>query len=294
MKKQVYVSFNEGRARYQYVRHLLKTIDCEQGLAGEGDFLCGLYGRMFDSDDPQLELLLCTLRAEGIKWSERIEHIYSDAELRSFPLLVLGVNRKEIDPYGPSHGTTYDLSNACPQCGSGAVQTSPFYAPAKSFPKSGMICYASTEVFAAEALADGLRRAETTGLELRQVQSSRDNVPLPWWQMIPRSTMPKMSGNTKGITRSEKPPPCPVCQRDGHYHTVKEPMEIIYNSTDVLLDSLPDVVQTWECFGVSGIDRENFRRSRFAAPAILVKPRVFDIFRKLKGKHAHFAPVRIV
>jgi hypothetical protein len=204
------------------------------------------------------------------------------------------VERNEIDPFGPSHGTTFDLSSACPRCGTGAVQTSPFYGPAKSFPKTGLICASSTETFVAEPLADALRRAETTGLELRQARSHREHEPLPWWQIVPRFTMPKMSQATKGIVHDQKLPPCPQCGRDGHYHTASEPEQIAYASADVEADELPDVVQTWECFSRSGIDPDDFRRSRFADPAILVKPGVFDIFRRMKVKHARFQPVWIV
>jgi len=48
-----------------------------------------------------------------------------------------------------------------------------------------------------------------------------------------------------------------------------------------------------ESFGVSGIDKKDPRLSRFYDPEILVSPKVFDIFRKLKIKHAEFLPVRI-
>ncbi|QDV91411.1 hypothetical protein RAS2_25100 [Phycisphaerae bacterium RAS2] len=292
MKKTAYISFNEGRMRYPFVHVLLKSIDCEAGLAGPENFLCGLYGQTFDDRDPRLQALRDTLKRNGIKWSERIEHIYTDAELRAFPYLRLTVDRKEIDPSGPSHGTTYDLSNACPQCGCGAVQTSPFYAPAKSLPRTGLLCASNTEVFVAEKLADAFRRAEVTGLELRQVLSAREHEALPWWQIIPRFTMPKLSPATKGIVRSD-PPPCTLCGRDGHFNTMKEPEEIVYSSAEVDAAALPDIVATWECFSVSRIDREDFRNSRFAQPAILLKPSVFDIFRKLKVKHARLAPVQI-
>jgi hypothetical protein len=147
-------------------------------------------------------------------------------------------------------------------------------------------------MFVAAALAEALRSAEVTGLELRQVLSSREHQPLPWWQIIPEFTMPKMSPATKGVVQGD-PPACTLCRRDGHYNTMKEPEEIAYASREVDGGSLPDVVQSWERFGKSHIRSEDFKDSRLADPLILVRPKVFDIFRKLKVKHACFDPVRI-
>jgi len=225
----------------------------------------------------------------------RIDHRYTDKELRDSSLLSLIVTRAEIDPWGPNYGTTYDITRGCPTCGTGAMQSSPFYAPSSVFPKKGLVCDSGTEKFIATPLADAFRAASVTGLELRQVQSARQRMPLSWWQLIPEYIMPQMSPATKGIARGDDPLPCSHCRRDGYYHTIKEPEEIVYarSNIDADLDELPDVVQTWECFDVSWIDHKDFRRSRFAAPAILVKPKVFDILRKLKVRHVCFTPVRI-
>lgn len=294
MIRRVYISFNEGRKNYRKVRSLLDTIDCADGLAGEDHFLCGLYGRMFDERDPKLQVLRSLLSRERIEWSERIEDHYDDSELRSFPLLDLSVDRKEIDPYGPTRGTTYDLSTGCPQCGTGATQTSPFLAPPRSLPKTGLLCASSSETFVATPLAEALRAEDVSGIELRQVLSSTDRTPLPWFQIVSSFEMPKMAPSTKGIVRDPTLPPCPRCQRDGHYHTVKEPLQIVYDSASLTVGELPDVVHTWECFGRSGIHAENFRYSRFAPPLILVNRKVFEIFRAMGVKHARFTPVRFV
>jgi len=254
------------------------------------------HGLMYpnNGEDPDYEKMFqAVLESEGVSWSViRIEHRYTDKELRGFPLLSLSVDRAEIDPWGPNYGTTYDLSQGCTACGTGAVQTSPFFAPRSSLPKTGLVCDSGTEKLVATPLAAALRAAHVTGLELRQVQSSRDHNPLPWWQIILEYTMPKMSPATRGVIRGD-PPPCPHCQRDGHYETLREPQEIVYDRNDVVPDNIPDVVQSWEHFGQSWIDKEDFRRSRFAEPLVLVKPRVFDIFRRLKVRGARFDPVRI-
>ena len=294
MRRQHYISFNIPRDHGDRIRAALAEIECEhwwkpppneRGLPS--------FENLFDSEDPRLCAVIELVQREGFKPFERIDHVYTDQERRIFPLLHLMVERGEIHPFGPSHGTTYDLLEGCQRCGCGAVQTSPFYAPRRSFPKTGLIVQSSTETFVAERLADALQCATLTGLELRQVHSHPDREPLPWWQLMPRITMPRMNTATKGLVRGN-PPPCTLCRRDGHYHTAREPETIVYARKDIDCDVLPDVVQTWECFGKSHIEANDFRRSRFAEPAILVQPRVFDIIRKLKVKHARFAPVRIV
>lgn len=270
----------------------LKSIGCAEGMAAPDSLLCGLFQQSFDDDDPRLLELRRVLSERNVRVVERIETSYTDKELRSFPYLHLMVDRTEISPFGPSHGTTYDLSTGCPQCGCGARQTSPFYGPIKSFPKSGMIVRSSTEMFVADALANALRRAEVTGLELRRARSSRGHEPLSWHQIIAHVTLPKMSPATKGIIRGD-PPPCPVCRRDGHYHTIHEPEEIVYRREEVNVDALPDIVATWECFGKSYIGDPELGESRFAGPLILTKPSVLDVFRETRVKHARFVPVRV-
>ncbi len=292
MTKRIFLSFGAGTTPWSVLAEMLTTVGCHE-IVAKGENFANHYHYTFDADDPRLPKLRAALRKRPeFRWSERVEHVYADSELRSFPFVHLIVDRKEIAPFGPRHGTTYDLGRACPVCGTGAVQISPFYSPDRAFPKSGLIVKSSTETFVAEALAEALRRAEITGLELRQVRSSRDHGPLPWWQIIPVHTMPKMDKATKGLIHGS-PPPCSSCRRDGHYHTTQQPEGIVYAKKDVDPDALPDIVQTWECFGKSRIDRDDFKQSRLAEPAILVKPRVFDIFRRLKVKHAVFSPVRI-
>lgn len=299
MNKRFFIQFNEGRKQYAQVRRLLESAAITQGLAEKEDVLCGLFQYTFDENDVRLERLRGILIQNEIRWYERIEHVYTDSELRSFPLLALGVDR---DPIGlhrsPWYGTTYDLANACPQCGTGAVQTSPLMLPLKGLPKRGVICLGTCfEVLVGPALRQALAGANVTGVELRQTLSYRNAQPLQWWQMIQQYTLPEVSRKSKNFGREPLPGhSCSFCQRDMHCTLNNEPLDWVYDHQDVDINTLPDVVQTWECFGRSVIrdDPEQDLVSGFAQPAILVKPKVFDIFRKLKVKHADFAPVRIV
>jgi len=297
MKTRYFVSFNEGKKSYRRVRRLLETIGCSDGLPDdENDILAGFFAKTLDSTDPKLAALRSLLKRKGIKWSEREEHVYGDDELRSFPLLELSIDRKPLNVGGADYGTTYDLSNACPRCGSGAVQTSPLLLPLSGYPKKGDLCATVFhEILVSVKLAQALREDKVTGLELRQIRFYRNNEPLPWWQMISTFEMPKMSKETRGITWHDgQQGDCTVCGRDGYSHSLDEPWQIAYSKAQVDPAVLPDAVRTWEVFGNAEINYEEPRRSRFGEQRILVKPKVFDVFRRLTVRHARFVPVRIV
>jgi len=275
---------------------LLQDIDCLEGFAEEGDILAGYYSKWFNADDVRLASLRERLAQADIQWSERLEYVYTDAELRLFPLLELSVDRKPMDVGGPQYGTAYDLSKACPRCGACAVQTSPLLLPLSGLPKKGLLCATVFhEILVGQRLKEALQEAGVTGLELRQVCFYRNDEPLPWWQMISMFEMPKMSADTHGISwHDSERGDCPVCERDGHGHMIDEPWDIAYSRVDVDVLNIPEVVRTWEVFGNSRVDKDDERRSWYGEQRILVKPKVFDIFRRLKIKHARFMPVRIV
>jgi hypothetical protein len=298
MKVRVSISFNEGRKKIAYVRSLLAAINCEDGLAGEDSFLCGLYGHMFDADDPRLKSLRDTLRSEGFRWTENIVHEYTDTELRQFPLLWVSL---DLDPVGLERSTgfetQYDLSMACPRCGTGARQTSPLMLPLNQLPKKGdLILGPRFKFLAGPRLRQALIDADVTGLELRQALSHRNQEPLPWWQMYSEYEMPKMSKKIKNLGRETKPGwGCPVCERDMHVRTNREPLEFLYDRNSVDPQALPDIVHTWECWGRSILNDDPMRDlvRGFATPFTLVKPKVFEIFKNFKIKDMDFVPVRI-
>jgi len=301
MRKRCYVSFGVPReARDRYYR-LLESIGCLDGWhEAHPDFPRSnpWFGYTFDVGDPCFQDLLRLLHSTKLDWSERHEHLYTNAELRRFPLLILRIVRKSIDGGGPEHNTEYDVSAACPRCGTGAVQTSPLMVPLSELPKGGSVCRTHRgHVLVASELAEALRHAAVSGIELRQARLYQNNEPLDWWQIISTYTMPRMSPKTMGIVRDTDPGwGCPVCGRDCYGETMDPPTEIIYDRCQADPAALPDVVQTWECFGRSMLhdDPQRHLIRGFAQPMILVKPKVLDILRERKVTSVCFSPVRIV
>src|SRR5262249_26607256 len=74
--------------------------------------------------DPRFPVLLELLRQHDEDPSLRYRDRYTEEELDSARLLVLHPNRECEPSGGVKWGMTYDLSAACPACGTGARQTS--------------------------------------------------------------------------------------------------------------------------------------------------------------------------
>jgi rRNA maturation protein Nop10 len=294
MKARVSVMFNSRDRPWPVVRRILEDAG-QLDLARRGpNPYANNYNATFAADTPELARLRTALTEEGLTWLERREHLYTEAELWAAPLLELIVRVAEKGRGGPTYGTQYDLSQACPQCGTGAVQISPLVLAPVEIPKTGAIFQTfHSEMLVAPMLAQALKEAGVTGLTLGEVRSKAGR-PLPWVQLLSTTELPPMAPQTRGIIRGTGPDsPCPGCGRDGYFHTTKWPSEIAYATSQVTPDPLPDVVHTYERFGRSWL-REPFEQSRFAQPLLLVKPKVYDIFKRQKVRRVEFHPVRLV
>jgi hypothetical protein len=248
---------------------------------------------MYINGEERLDQFMQAASTQGFDVSDnpwREERLYTDRELAAFPLLLIQVPRAFCGDGGPRHGTQYDFSAGCRLCGAGARQTSPLYLRRGDPPKKRdiFVTYGG-ESLVSVRVAAALEAESVSGLELRQAVSHKDGEPLPWWQMIASHEMPPVSPFSSGFSRERR---CIMCKRDGHYGSAREPTELAYDRT-VRLDELPDVVRTWECMAVSGLG-EPLKNSRIAQPLLLVKPRVFRIFRQIGAKPMAFSPVRII
>lgn len=291
MRERTVLIFNFPSAQWRQAQELFRRIGRED-LARAPKRPFG-YTFVFESV-AKLEEFYANARALGFGEDlgfARRERLYTKPELQAAPLLCLIVRTAPKGLGGPSCGTQYDLSQACPMCGTGAIQTSPLILKASEVPKKGIIFQTMhSEILVALTFAKVLKEARLSGLEFRQAQSFRERKPLPWLQLLAKQELPPMAPATRGILRER---PCPHCRRDGYFHSADEPIEIMYRCSDVDLDALPDVVQTYERFGNSAITKP-FKDSNFASPLLLVKPRVFSIFEQHKVRGVEFVPVQIM
>lgn len=285
--------FNAGQLPWSSVSKLFEAAG-RPDMAAAGPNFLNFYTVEFYADDPRLEGLRTILAREGIEWLERREHLYTHAELQAAPLLVLSVQTPERAHPGPRYGTRYDLSDACPACGTGAVQISPLLLNPAELPKKGHIFQIMDhEKLVSLQLAHALTQAGVSGLELRPARSCKGPVELPWAQLLAHVHLPPVAPTSRGITRED---PCAVCARDGYFGDPRQPLEIEYSLSQLPVsepDELPDAVYTYEYFGKSRLC-EPLSDSYFARPLLLVRPTVYRVFRQLKVRDVKFIPVSIV
>jgi hypothetical protein len=292
MKERAIVGFNFPSERWPQARELFRRIGRDD-LAHRPKEKFG-YDLIFD-DPEDLERFYRAARELGFGDKPgfvRRQRLYTPEELQSAALLCLGVTTAPRGNGGPTYGTEYDLSRACRLCGTGAVQISPLVVKASDLPRRTSVFQTlDVEVLVSAAVADELEDAALTGLELRQAVSLDNGGALPWWQLIAQEELPPMDPSTGGILRSEHDRPCRLCGRDGFFRTPAEPTEIRYR--DLAPGALPDVVRTWEHFGVGRIV-EPFKNSQLAHPLLLVRPIVLDIFRQKRARNVEFTPVQFI
>jgi hypothetical protein len=289
MKTTLTLFFNTGKRPWPQLKALFASVGCQK-LIEDGPSPISMYIAKFGQGAPELDNLRQALSAEGIDWTERREHSYSPKELRNAPLLWLTVTTAQKGLGGPTYGTVYDLADACAQCGSGATQTSPLIlAPSQVAKKGDITMTLDNEILVSEDLALKLREASVTGCELRPSQPLKGQFAQPWIQIVTDVTLPPMAETTRGVVRQK---PCPVCGRDGYFHSAHIPFEVLYDRHEVRLDSLPDMMHTHERFGNSKL-AVPFKESHFAFPLLIVKPRLFDLFAAAKIRGVEFVPVTL-
>jgi hypothetical protein len=257
----------------------------------------GDWAFSYEQGDPALEIHRQAeegLMEAGFYWREVAQAVYSPDEICAAPLLLFSCKKTPRGYGGTRHGTEYDLSNACPECDTGAIQVSPLFLEAKDFPKKGDIfCTFSGETLVSQQLREALEREELNGLELRRAIAVKKG-PVPWFQIIASQVLPRMGPATKGVIRDSHrlSQPCQLCQRDGFFGTVKVPMQIVYDANDIDAASLPDIMKTWEGFGKSVVNEGTHKRW-FAVHQLIVKQRFREVFEQLKVKGVEFVPVAI-
>lgn len=246
-----------------------------------------------DRTDPRLPVLRQLLEQYGESGLEIHEDVFSEHELDSARLLVVQPNREcEIDG-GVEWGMTYDLSAACPACGTGASQTSAAFVDGDQLAelegnRAGATWH--SHLLVDDGIAADLTALGPTGLFFRSVYAvmpDKRQVKLRWKQLCANRTLPRMSVRTTGLERER---PCEVCGRNGYCGTWKEPRRIVYRASD--LACADDVNMSWENSGFA-ILKPDLRESLLSCPWMLVTPKVRRVFRDAGVTSFDWLPIRL-
>jgi hypothetical protein len=132
---------------------------------------------------------------------------------------------------GPQHGTKYDLTMACPRCGSGATQLGPLLVGSRKFPKSEMFMTLDREILVQGALANTLAGAGFRRL-LGAVVLASSGERLPVLQLLAEDVLPRFSDLSTGFVRER---PCATCDRDGYFGIPDQPTLLRYQGVEAAL-----------------------------------------------------------
>lgn len=213
-------------------------------------------------------------------------------ELAAAPLLYLRALGPGTDRPHPRDGTTYDDSNACPSCGAGMMQTSPFLVRKTELPKSYLAAGVADDLLLHESVAGAIASAALCGMTLRPVLDP-SGAATPWFQIVVEATLPSMLASSRGMIRGRAGAerPCARCGRDGWFDTTDDPFIPAYSRS--VLDTMPDAAWTFELFGTGAWAEPIHGKRWLASRRLIVRPRVYAALKRLKLRGVRWLPVRV-
>lgn len=225
-------------------------------------------------DNPQLEQVVIDILARwGRQPSVLRDFVFTRREVKNATLASIAMSTSPRGDSGVEIDAVYDIASGCAACGAGATQVSPLRLCRRQLPKRADAFQTfSGHILFSDRLRDMLVHAVPPAeADLSQAEEARTHEALPWWQILPRKSLPPFAGLTSGVVRER---PCPRCGRDGYFHTVKKPFQLAYERSlltgtfgDVSSNTgrgLPPFMTTFECFGNSTVTNP-------ASPHIVVR-----------------------
>jgi hypothetical protein len=304
LRTKVFVFFNARDRPWPVVRRILVA----GGLMGDAKKgpappLAPVYSAWFKEGSKELEAFRDAIADEGLTRVERREYVFTETEVESAPLLCLTINRAPLLGGGVEDGTQFDLSTGCPHCGTGSVQSSPLFVPKSAVRQtSGLRQTVFGDTVASERIADALVAEGVRGIRLGEVLSARTGEPLALRQLFATEELPPWSARTTGGEVGDKR--CRLCKRDGHFDSMKNPLLLAYERSEVNPEALPDLVRTWEYFDYSWASEERLREVgyppakalhvRLANPMLICKQELRAVFAHYRVPGLRFEPVTLV
>jgi hypothetical protein len=302
LKTKVLVFFNARDRPWPVVRRILVAGGL-MGDAKKGPSASPTYRAWFSDGSKELQAFRDAIADEGLTRSERREYVFTKAELDAAQLLSLTVNRAPLLGGGVEDGTQYDFSTGCNHCGTGSVQTSPLLVQKSAVRQTtGIRNTVFGDVVMSTRLADALVAAGVQGIRLGEVHSGRTGEALALRQLYATAELPPWSRHTKGGEVGDKQ--CRVCRRDGYFDSMKNPLLVAYETSEVELEAFPDLMRTWEHFDYSWTTEERLREVgyppdkalcvRLASPGLICKQELRALFARYRVPGLRFKPVAFV
>jgi hypothetical protein len=240
-----------------------------------------------NAGDERIAKLIALLEQHGEEHQVRKYVEQTDEDLLSARLLWLSPGSDCARSHASRLGTKYDLTHACPHCGTGAKQISHARVTRKDMSeirKTRALMSFDYYLFVDTAVRKMLTDAGITGISFAEVYS-RDSVgfwePIDREQVLIENSMPPLRGE---LTAEDEQELCKVCRRGGHSWLRKK----TYREEDLI--GMKDFNLTWEWFGSYSFDGKA-RGAEFSVPQVIVTPKVLHIFREAGVKSFKWEPV---
>lgn len=248
-------------------------------------------------DNPQLEQVVIDILArwERQPWVVR-RFVFTRREVKNATLASIAMGTSPRGDSGVEIDAVYDIASGCAACGAGATQVSPLRLCRRQLPKRADAFQTfSGHILFSDRLRDMLVHAVPPAeAHLSRAEDARTHEALPWWQILPRKSLPPFASLTTGVVRER---PCPRCGRDGYFHSGDKPFQLAYKQSDLTRicgevssnteRGLPPFMTTFECFGNSTVTNP-------AGPHILARNDVIRCLMSARIRGLVLVPASVV
>jgi hypothetical protein len=292
MPERIFALFANIPAERERVRRMLRDAGMFEQLTKPLDE-SGLLHKIELPNEDVAQRLTFAAAAHGLKPPSI--HRYVDPtpkELAAAPLLLLRALGPGTDRGHPRDGTSYDDRHACPACGAGLEQASPFRVRKTELPKSYLATGIADDLLLHESVAGTVASAGLRGVTLRPVLDP-SGAAIPWFQVVVEATMPPMLATSRGMIRgrSGAERPCARCGRDGWFDTTADPFIPSYPRS--VLETMPDAAWAFELFSTGAWAEPIHGKRSLAGRRLIVRPRVYAALKPLKLRGVRWSPVRV-
>lgn len=190
---------------------------------------------------------------------------------------VIGYKRANRGESGESCNSHFDLSSACPKCGTGAELVGNLRVKGISDVNRDLFETLNGDYLISSRLFKKIRQ-RLSNLELVQVVNTK-NQPLEYYHFTTSLVLSKFSSKSTGFTIEDQ---CTYCKRNGYFNqaivgslemdipTFVSPLNLVYNEQDFSRLKFPTIVKSWECVGLSNRKAYDKYVIRYARPFLLV------------------------
>jgi hypothetical protein len=202
---------------------------------------------------------------------------------------------------GERCNSTYDLAEACKNCGTGAKLVSNLIIKGITEVKTSFFATLSGDFLISEELYKFLLSKGVQVANLKKVVDSKKNE-LSFYHLYTEVDFPKSLPSSEGLVTERQ---CPVCKKNGYYcdakigdaakgiPTVITPLRLKYEGISKEFLASSELFNSWEHLAVSNLKAKGMNVIRYARPMLIVSERIKKAFEEYGVKNAVFEEVLI-